>query len=652
MRKPITTIVLFFVILLPASADSAIDHFKRGNRYLEGGEAAKALSEYEDAIRLNPFYKEAYYSLGLIYNASGLIARATSVLEKAIEIDPHYVEAMVALGEVYDRSANHSRALEIYNRSLEIEPNNKGARLGLAAVYRKNRLWQQALSEYERVIGIDPGEDLALLGLGDLSRDQGFLDEAIDYYTQALVMNPSRLQTYLKRGEAYERSGFKERALENYQNALELAPNDMRPYRSLGRFYVRRGDLDNAIDAYRVLTRLSPLDGLSHYALGVVRDERGRLKEAIADYSEAVRLNRDDEIARYRLEESLIKNDAGGNPSPRRREMALYHLVQGDRYYDRLELKKALYEYERALHLGRQDVAVRRRLILVYERMGYRESAIAELDILLELEPGDVDARDRLERLIHERGSADVVENVDLSRVPESTTRLAVFDLKGSEDDLEAHIDLGAVVSELIKLFLGGSGRVQIISDDELSEGMRSLELAELEDVTQARLLAELLEVDAFLFGEVSEGLEDLRLSARLVWVDSVQNIAQISLTEFGNNRLVDASAATSAIVLENLPFRGLIIGLDRDQAVINLGRMEDISEGMEFVIYRRRLLRSDPSDGRVALAEEEVGRLMVVGVDEQVAVGRITTVEALGRVNLGDVVRILDSSLEDENGS
>ena len=654
MRKPIIFLVTFFVLLSPLLAASAIDHFQRGNRYREAGEAAKSVLEYEEAIRLNPYYKEAYYSLGLIYNASGLSAKATSTLEKAIEIDPNYTQAMVALGVVYDRSARGGQAIEIFSRALEIEPNNKEARLGLGAVYRRSRLWDRAIAEYERVMGVDPQEDLALVGLGDVSRDQGLLDDAINYYTQALALNPRRLQAYLKQGETFEKQGFKERALQNYRSALKLDPLDVRPYRSLGRFHINRGDLDEAIDAYLMLTSLSPLDGFSHYALGLAHERRGKLKEAIDDYSEALRLRPDDEIARYRLEEVLIKNDAGGNPSPRRREMALYHLVQGDRYYDSLEMKKALYEYERALHLGRQDPSVRRRIALVYEFIGYRERAISELRIFLELEPDNVDGRDRLERLIREKDSSATAEGgVDLGRVPDSGTSLAIFDLLRAEDGLETHIDLGTVAADFIKLLLRDSGRVNVLGKDEVSAGMGGLGLSQVGDITQAQRVAQRIGAEAFLFGEAAEGPEEMSFSLRLIWVDSGQDLTAVSLTERGNHRVMAAVAAASEAILGSVPFRGLIIGLDRDRAVINLGRMEDISEGMEFVIYRQRLLRSAPSDGGGTLSEEEVGRLRVTGVDERVAVGRITTQEALRQVNVGDVVRALvEPPPEGEGGS
>ena len=642
VRKFIASLILLFATAHPASSESAIDHFQRGNKYREAGEAAKSIVEYEEAIRLNPYYKEAYHSLGLVYISSGLTSKATSALKKAIEIDPNYTQAMVLLGEAYDRGGNSSQAIDVYGRALELEPNNKGARLGLAAVYRKGALWDRAVAEYERVRAIDPREDRALVGLGDVRLGQGLTDEAIDYYTQALTMNPDRLETYLKRGEAYEKGGFKERSLENYRSAVRLSPDDVRAYRSLGSFYIRAGDVDRAIEAYRVLSRLSPLDGSSHYALGVAYERRGKLKEAISTYSEALRLLPDDEVARYRLEEALIKNDAGGNPSPRRREMALYHLVQGDRYYDGRQARKALHEYERALRLGRQEPAARLGLSSIYEYLGYRERAISELSILLELEPSNTDARDLLERLIRGRNQSTAIENVDLERIPDSGTKIAILDLRRAEDSPEAHIDLGGVVSEILKSLLASSRKVRVLTSDEISGGMRSLGLPEVADETQARRVAERVGAEAFLFGEAYEGPEELTLSVRLIWVNPTYDLYRASLTRRGNGRVIDAATSAVEAVLKNVPFRGVVIGLDRDRAVINLGRMEEISEGMELGIYRQRLLKSDPGDGGDALSEEEVGRLKVTGVDERVAVGRITTKEAIGRVNVGDVVRVL----------
>jgi tetratricopeptide (TPR) repeat protein len=67
------------------------------------------------------------YRLGLIYGLNGMHQEAIKYLKKAIRLDPYYSEAYRILGIVYSLKGEYNQAIENLEKAIKIDPHNKDA---------------------------------------------------------------------------------------------------------------------------------------------------------------------------------------------------------------------------------------------------------------------------------------------------------------------------------------------------------------------------------------------------------------------------------------------------------------------------------------------------------------------------------------------
>jgi tetratricopeptide (TPR) repeat protein len=71
----------------------AIIYYNRGIAYKNKGQYDRAISDYDQAIKLNPKYATAYYNRGWTYKNKGERDKAIADYRKALEINPSHKKA-------------------------------------------------------------------------------------------------------------------------------------------------------------------------------------------------------------------------------------------------------------------------------------------------------------------------------------------------------------------------------------------------------------------------------------------------------------------------------------------------------------------------------------------------------------------------------
>lgn len=129
--------------MLPANqkAKEAFVYYRDGMSAQAEGEYAEALSNYEEALRLeeDPYDRSfILYNMGLIYASNGDHNRALELYEEALELSPKMPQALnnVAviyhyLGEQAQEAGNadeadkyFDHAAEFWQRAIRVAPNN------------------------------------------------------------------------------------------------------------------------------------------------------------------------------------------------------------------------------------------------------------------------------------------------------------------------------------------------------------------------------------------------------------------------------------------------------------------------------------------------------------------------------------------------
>ena len=125
---------------LQVAGPSDIILCNRGVAYGKLGNYARAISDYERAIEINPRYAEGLNNRGFAYGGLGNQRQAISDFDRAIEINPEYADAYNNRGAAYGELGNRRQAISDFDRAIEINPEyadayyNRGVRMPNLAI--------------------------------------------------------------------------------------------------------------------------------------------------------------------------------------------------------------------------------------------------------------------------------------------------------------------------------------------------------------------------------------------------------------------------------------------------------------------------------------------------------------------------------------
>jgi tetratricopeptide (TPR) repeat protein len=165
-------------------------HFKLANKYFTEEKYKKAIGEYEEALKLNPDLKAAFYYLGSSYvqvykpgddseKNREFGNKATEYLQKALELNPDNKDIIQSLGDINDKMRNFELAEKYYLQIQKFTPNDPAAYYNLAGFYNNNAKYDKAIDQYEQRIALDPTDPEGYLYLAGFFQDKRKWDDAI-----------------------------------------------------------------------------------------------------------------------------------------------------------------------------------------------------------------------------------------------------------------------------------------------------------------------------------------------------------------------------------------------------------------------------------------------------------------------------------------
>ncbi len=256
---------------------------------------------------------------------------------RAIQMAPTYLPLHLRLAEIFARQGKSEEAVSKY------------ASVADAYLMRDNP--RKAIEVYRRALDAAPMTISMREKLIDLLIEHGEIDSVLDEYVAL--------------GESYYRLARIDTALEKYEEALGLLPRTANAAQWEVRILHRVGDL---------------------------HIQRVHWKRALAVYEKITQLSPGDEQARLRRVELQWKLQS--------EEVALKELDGLIVHYGKLgDFQKITNILQELVAANPQDISLRSRLSRVYIELGRKKEAIAELDILGELQLEAGRKRDAMETL-------------------------------------------------------------------------------------------------------------------------------------------------------------------------------------------------------------------------------------------------------------
>jgi serine/threonine protein kinase/tetratricopeptide (TPR) repeat protein len=274
----------------PEMVEAAISFFKRavdrdpnfvladaslGQAYVlkfQSGSESKWLDEAlgvcQRAAVLRTELPAAYVCLGLVYTEKGQYERAVTELQQAVRLDIVNDDAYLALGHAFEKLGKFDEAEATYGQAVRLRPNYWRAHSWLGSFYAQRGRFPESTAEFQKVVALAPDSFESYSNLGGVLMYQNRVPEAIAALEKSIAIRPTA-DGYSNLGTVYLDSRQFAEAARNYEKALQLSDSDYRIWGNLGEAYLwipeqkalAKGAYRNAALRAEKQRRTNPRDG-------------------------------------------------------------------------------------------------------------------------------------------------------------------------------------------------------------------------------------------------------------------------------------------------------------------------------------------------------------------------------------------------------
>ncbi|MCA1964737.1 MAG: tetratricopeptide repeat protein [Prosthecobacter sp.] len=282
--------------------------------YVQGGDHARAITHFTEAIRLGSSDGTTYGLLGVSYLGIGKFLAAEGAFRNAMLLRPDVKDWEMGLVQALLRQEKWAEIISILNRLIEANPNDAtlwelqaGAYLG-----QKNSL--AAAANYEIMDKLGKLTPDQLSTLGDIYISEGMMDVAADAYLRAFekagvtagVDRPLRAAEILLSREGYDAArNLVQRVSKSAGSALKPA-DQRRLLKVEAKIDMAAGRQDAAAKSLENIVSLDPLDGDSLILLGQYYQGKGENEKAIARFEQAASVPEHEAAAKVRHAQLLV----------------------------------------------------------------------------------------------------------------------------------------------------------------------------------------------------------------------------------------------------------------------------------------------------------------------------------------------------------
>ncbi len=132
----------------------AISIYNRALERTNKGDLPTALEEYQKAIRMYPYFIEAYNNMGELYSLMGNSDMAISTYNRALNIEKNY-KILLNLGVEYYNSGDYPRALSYFTESIKGNPEYQEGNYYTGLTYYNMKDYNKAELYLLKVIAAD-----------------------------------------------------------------------------------------------------------------------------------------------------------------------------------------------------------------------------------------------------------------------------------------------------------------------------------------------------------------------------------------------------------------------------------------------------------------------------------------------------------------
>jgi tetratricopeptide (TPR) repeat protein len=318
MKKRILILLLVPVMSTFSFAQTQSFLMEKANEYWLKKDYAGTIADCMMELANNPQNAQAFILRGRAQKALGNFNDAISDFDEAIKLDPRFLMAYLYRGEAKDKINHTYDAIAECDRAIAIDPNFSRAWFQKALWETKMLNYTGAIADLDHLIAIDPSYPEVYYRRG-LAKRLGYHYGVVEDMGKEIEHNPFFVDAYFERANANLNLTQYAEAIVDYDKAITLNPKNANFYnnRGLAKFKLDRyadaiSDFDEAISISPTYATAYNNRGNAYYWLG---HTKANYRKAIENYDMSVKVGgsnykpyyqyRDDAVAKMDKAEGL-----------------------------------------------------------------------------------------------------------------------------------------------------------------------------------------------------------------------------------------------------------------------------------------------------------------------------------------------------------
>jgi tetratricopeptide (TPR) repeat protein len=198
----------------------------RGVIYVKLKNYQAAIADFNQTIKLDPSFAGAYSNRGLAYTYLKEYQAAIADFNQTIKLNPDYADAYFNRGLTYVKLKNYPAAIADFNQTIKLDPSFAGAYNGRGIIYSKLKDYQAAIADYNQALKLDPGNIpvgyMAYTNIGLAQYEIGAIEEAKTQFQQAINLDNKLPEAQLALAVTLFSLGESEKAIAMAKTALSI----------------------------------------------------------------------------------------------------------------------------------------------------------------------------------------------------------------------------------------------------------------------------------------------------------------------------------------------------------------------------------------------------------------------------------------------
>jgi len=271
-RKDFAAAIPLLEKIAAAKPNETMPHFELGFAYSGLNKNPEAITQYRQAIALDPKLAPAHLNLGISLLDSDAAAAAES-FRRAVDLLPGQSRPVYLLGEALERSGKRSEAIEQYRAAAALAPKDDAILFALARALLADGQNSAAESGFRQLLSAKPDSAPGQLGLAESLLSQQKTTEAVDVFGDYLQKTPGDSHARFERAAALQDLNRFDDSLHELDQFDKSAAPTADSLKLRGSIYLQQKKWTEADASFQKALAASPADAQLHLWAGQTKME-------------------------------------------------------------------------------------------------------------------------------------------------------------------------------------------------------------------------------------------------------------------------------------------------------------------------------------------------------------------------------------------